>query len=377
MKRWMHAIGALAAVLALGFLPAGCGGSGDITGNVKVDTATDTTGLYALDPDKAADTLVMATFNMSIGFPVAQMFFKNMDDPAVAYETLVDMYSRYAKGYPTERLKQMGKDIAAEAPDVLGLQEVMAIRRNDTLKNDFLAELVAAIKANGGPDYLVFRTLMNDTGLVGKKGDSTIKIDFYEGQAFLVKPGFTVLDSVRFLYHSLLKIPLGNQPVTERGADYLRLRSPKGTEFQVFNTHLEVDIGGGGYGASQAVELSRLADSLQVRLGKRGRLQVALGDLNAEPGTLGHILLKARGFADTYDGVSQDSGTTCCVAGSALWRPDTSFSNLRIDHVMARGMTGRLSSRTALKGVYTLPDGTRFLISDHRMVIARFIAQNP
>lgn len=377
MNRWIKGAALLGAVLAVGLFPAACGGSGDITGSTKIDTAVDITGKYALDPAKPAETLSVATFNMSIGFPVSQMFFKDMDNPDTAFKTLQEMYERYDRGFPTERLKAMGRVIAAETPDVLGLQEVMTIWKDGELKNDFLAEVVAAIKDEGGPDYQVFRTVMNDTVLSGKTKDSTVTIGFLEGQSFLVKSTFTVLDSVRFRYISLLKIPLGNQPVSERGADYLHLRSPKGNEFQVFNTHLEVVIAGSYAGVSQSIELVYKADSLQSRVGKRGRLQIVLGDLNAEPSKLGHSTFTGRGFADTFDGVSQDSGGTCCVAGSALWFPEALFSNRRIDYVLARGMTESLSSKTTLKGAYTLPDSTRFLVSDHRMVFARFTFQAP
>lgn len=377
MRPRIRAFGLVAALMAIGTFPVACGKSGDISSSLKPDPAVDTAGRYPIDPSRTFDTLTVASLNMSIGFPVAQMFFKDMDDPAVAYETLMDMYGRYLKGYPTERLKAMGKVVAAESPDVLGLQEVMVLRKGDSIVNDFLGEFIAAIKANGGPEYVVFHTPMNDTVLSGKKGDSTITIGFVEGQSLLVKPGFTLLDSARFMYFSLLKIPLNNQPVTERGADWLRLRSPKGLEFQVFNTHIEVEPFNNG--TSQAAELGVLADSLQSRVGKRGRLQLVIGDLNSEPGLRAHRILGNRGFADTFDGpgVSRDSGGTCCVAGSALWRPDTTFSNRRIDYVLARGMGVAELSKTTVKGAFSGAGGTRFLASDHRMVVARFTAQNP
>lgn len=376
----------LVATLAFGLavFGAGCGKSGDVSGPGKNKRVVDTLGLVPRDSSKPADTVRVATFNMSIGFPVSQLFFKDMSNEVIAYDALTDMYARYLKGFPTERLKGMAKVIVAESLDVVALQEVMIISKSDTLINDFLAELTREIGILGGPAYSVFRTVMNDTLIKGRRSaDSTISIHFREGQALLVRPGFTVVDSIRFPYFSLLPIPIpvDPKPTTDRGVDYMRLKSSKGIEFQVFNTHLEVFA---SYTLSQAYELAALADSLQIQTplpgssgAVRGKLQLVMGDFNSHPGELGHVAIAKRGFVDTFDGVAEnpDSSGTCCVTGSALWRPDTTFSNRRIDYVMARGLVAPLSSHTAAKGAYTGVGGVRFLLSDHRMVVARIAIQ--
>lgn len=356
-----------------------CAKSGDVSGPARNNFDVDTLGIVPQDASKPVDTLDVGTLNMSIGFPVSGLFFLDMDDSVVAFDALTDMYTRYLKGSPTSRIKAMGGILARENLDVVALQEVMVLKKDDSLVNDFLTELVAAIKDSGGPDYAVFRTVMNDTVMRGKKGDTTLVLDFREGQALLVKPGWAILDSVRFPYFSLLPIPVKGAPKTERGADYLRIESPAGTEFQVFNTHLEVFP---AYGNSQASELTHLADSLQVRTpipgqaGKgRGKPQFLLGDFNSLPGADGHRIARSRGFADTFDGVAQDSGYTCCVTGSALWAPDTTFSNRRIDFVMGRGILGSSFSKTTVKGAQVGQGGERFLASDHRMVVTRVFFQ--
>jgi endonuclease/exonuclease/phosphatase family metal-dependent hydrolase len=375
----------LVLVLASALLLSHCTGSGssDITGPAIDKGNVDTVGLVPFDPDRPADTLRVGSLNMSVGFPVAQLFIKDMRIDTVAYDALTDMYARYLKGYPTERIQAMARAIVAESLDVVGLQEVMALRHGDTLVNDFMAELKAAVVAAGGPEYIVLRSVMNDTLLTGRRGDSSIALDFLEGQAIMVRQGFTVVDSQRVPFFSLLPIPVqgldpSQAPRTERGIDYMRVKTPRGVEFQVFNTHLEVFT---LYSNSQAGELAAFADSVQVRApdkdGRpRGRLQLVLGDFNAEPGRDGHRILQRRGFLDTFDGVGDpDSGGTCCVAGSALWNPDTTFSNRRIDYVMARGMAASLSSTTSAKGPQEGAGGIRFLASDHRMVVARVVAQ--
>lgn len=360
-------------------LAAACSKGGDVTGGGGPRLDVDTAGMIPLDPARPLDTLRMASLNMSIGFPVAQLLFTDMDDDTIAYKALQEMYGQYAQGYPTDRVKAMAREIARESLHVVGLQEVMTLWKSDTLINDFLPELAAAIKAEGGPDYAVFRTVLNDTSLSGRKGDSSISIKFQEGNAVLVHPDLAILDSSRHPYRTLLTLVLDQVVVTERSADYLRLETPKGVEFQVFNTHLEVIS---SYRISQAKELLRLANTKQVRTersgGTHGNLQVILGDLNSAPGTEAHLALRDTGFVDTHDGegVAEDDGLTCCVAGSRLWDVAADSTSRRIDFVMARGMTAPLESRTRVKGPFqAVPGGPLFLASDHRMVVAVFTAQ--
>ncbi len=355
---------------------AGCGKSGDVTGGPKVDYDADTTAFVAPDPALPTDTLRLASLNMSIGFPVAQLLFLRMDEPAVAYDAIQEMYGQFKSGYPAERVKAMAREIVAEDPDVVGLQEVMTIWESGVLVNDFLAELVRAVDSLGGPAYAAVGTVLNDTVLTGRKGDSSITVRFREGNAFLVKPGFDILDSAREMYYNLLPLDtLGT--VTERAVDLLKLRSPRGVVFQAFNTHLEVIT---SYRKSQASELVIFADSVQERSQRagasRGRLQVVLGDLNSAPGTEGHKALLDVGFADTFDAsVAEDEGFTCCVENAELSDTTATFSNRRIDYVLARGLVGRVLSRTRVKGAFTAADGKSFLASDHRMVVAHIVAQ--
>lgn len=370
-------IGWGALVLAAA-LAASCGKSGDVSGGGGVKLEVDTTGMVPADPALPMDTLRVASLNMSIGFPVAQLLFTNMDIDTVAYNALHEMYATYQKGYPSDRVKAMAREVVAESLDVVGLQEVMSLWKSGVLINDFLAELRAEIKALGGPDYTVFSTILNDTLLSGRKGDSSITITFQEGNAVLVRPGIMVLDSSRNAFFNLLKIQLAHTVVTERSVDYLRLKTPRGVEFQVFNTHLEVIT---GIRVSQGRELAKLTNGLQLRsqrAGKvHGKLQIILGDFNCSPSTEAHLVMEDTGFVDTFrgPGVAQDEGLTCCVKESQLWDPKAPFTNRRIDYVMARGLVAPILSRTRVKGVFTTPDSIPFLASDHRMVVSHFTAQ--
>ena len=119
--------------------------------------------LLPLNAVKPIDTLRVASLNMSVGFPVTQLLFSDMDDLAVAYRALDTLYSRFKHGSPSVRLMAMAAKIKELDLDVVGLQEVMTLGKNGVVDNNFLAELVADIKTLGGPTYQTYQNILNDT----------------------------------------------------------------------------------------------------------------------------------------------------------------------------------------------------------------------
>ncbi len=363
----------LSGLLLAGLLLAGLGCTqhdadfGNTGPVIKQDT------LVKQDTAKPLDTLRIATLNMSIGFPVAQLLFKDMANPEVAYRVLDTLYERYILGQPADRIKAMADTIMALNLDVVALQEVMKISKNGILANDFLAELVADIKAAGGPAYQVYYNPLNDTSLTGKQGTLTNTIAFHEGNAILVKSGLQLLDSARFIYYSLLPIVTVGGKDTERALGYVKLKSAKKVVWQVFFTHLEVFA---EFSSPQAKEIRHLADSLGNKdsLGNLVNPLIVLGDFNVSPMTDAHNVMTEGGFVDLYI-PKPDSGYSCCVAGSALWRPDTTFSNRRLDYIWGKHLVKILDHEVALNGPVTIGLGARIFASDHRMVWARLVGQ--
>jgi endonuclease/exonuclease/phosphatase family metal-dependent hydrolase len=358
----------LALVLSLGWActkhDTDFGNTGPI---IKQDT------LVARDTAKPVDTLRFATLNMSIGFPVSQLLFKDMQNPEVSYRVLDTLYQRYLQGRPNDRIKAMADTITALNLDVVGLQEVMKISKNGALANDFLPELVAAIKSAGGPAYQIFSIPLNDTLLKGQQGLLTNSVAFHEGNAFLVKPTLQILDTAKFIYFSLLPIVTADGKDTERALGYLKFKSPRGVIWQVFNTHLEVFA---DFSSSQAKELRFLVDSLALKDGKGNFAAplVVLGDFNVLPQVGAHNVMTEGGFVDLYT-PKPDLGVTCCVAGSALWSPDTSFSDRRLDYFFGKHLVRVLDHEVALKGPVMTANMVRILASDHRMVWTRIVGQ--
>jgi endonuclease/exonuclease/phosphatase family metal-dependent hydrolase len=359
------------AGLASALLIFACGKqSGDIGGTgpiVPKDTAK-------LDATRPTDTLRFATLNMSIGFPVSQLIFKDMANPAVAYNELDSLFKRYQRTRPKDRMIAMARIIDSLKLDVVGLQEVMRFTKDGVLVDDYLQQLADAIKAGGGPAYAVLPCPLNDTLLTGTKDGNTITISFHEGNALLVHPSLMILDNANFIYFSLFRLPLANATRTQRALGYVKVRSPKGITWQIWNTHLEVfeDVS-----SSQAKELLVLRDSLRIRTasGDDSVPQIVLGDFNAAPNEDAHRVMQEGGFTDTFDPAAVDPGYSCCVSGSSLWDTTAAFSNRRIDFIFGRHVLKAFNHGIGLAAPFTAGDGTRLLATDHRMVHATVVGQ--
>jgi endonuclease/exonuclease/phosphatase family metal-dependent hydrolase len=291
----------------------------------------------------------------------------------VAFVTMTGLYDRYLRTRPKDRIKAMARAIDSLKLDVIGLQEVLQFKLDGALVNDYLPELIEAIKAEGGPAYQVFPVALNDTVLTGAKGDSAIRIDFREGNALLVHPALTVLAADSLMYYNVFKLTSDSPTKSERALEHVKIRTPKGVVWQIYTTHLEVFA---DFSSNQAAELVRFQQLHEVRKGgKTAAPQVLLGDFNVLAGEGAHRIFRDAGFSDTFDSSLGDPGSTCCVKGTALWAPDTAFSERRIDFIMARHWVKTVEHATALRGAFTAGDGTRLLATDHRMVHAVLVAQ--
>lgn len=360
---------AACAALALAILAIACSN--------KIDSDFGSTGAVVpkdsltLADSARADTLRCATLNMSIGFPVSQLVFTDMAQPETAYTALTTLYDRYLKTRAKDRMKGMAHAIDSLKLDVIGLQEVLYLKHNGVLIDDYLQELVDSIKADGGPSYIVYSIPLNDTVLTGTKGDSSVRIDFHEGNALLINPKFTVLEKDSLRYFNVFRLSTDNPTESIRALGYAKFKTPKGVTWQVYTSHLEVfeDVS-----SNQAAEVVKYQQGKEIKdsTGKTAAPQVILGDFNVDPGSGAHRVLTDAGFSDTY---LEEEGSSCCVAKSALWDTTAAWSSRRIDFIMARHWVKTVEHATALRGPFTAADGTRLFATDHRMVRAVLVAQ--
>jgi endonuclease/exonuclease/phosphatase family metal-dependent hydrolase len=355
----------------------GCGKKGgdfgtEGRGNVQDSTwANPNNSLITADPGRATDTLVVATLNMSVGFDVAGFLFKDMSRPEVAYGYLKEIREKYLRNLPRERVTMMAKAIIAADPDVVGLQEVMTMSWNDTPSVDFPVQLLADIKALGGPAYQMRFLRLNDTLLQGDSAGYSVKMAFSEGNATLVRPGFLIQDSADAYFKEIFSLPmLGGQATSYRAVNYVRVRSPKAVQYQFYNTHLEIDLLD-DIRNNQASELKYLVDSLQ----RPGHAQIILGDLNSGTSEVPYLLLKNANFLDAFFEAAGTQEGTCCVANSRLRGWPAEFSNRRLDYVFARRIVGLKAAQILLKDPVETAPGDTLQASDHRMVLVRLLAQ--
>ncbi len=353
---------------ALFIPPLGCGKSGgDISGS---DPVPQDTGAVLLepDPDKPLDTARVATLNFSVGFPVAQLIFKNMDDDSVAYIELSRLDSLFMLGNPGERIEAMADSCAASGARVFGVQEVMAYWRNDEPISDFLAQFRARLAQVTGRPWKSAVQVLNDSTLTGRLGDDSLQIHFREGNALVWDAAWDSVGYRDSVFENLLPIPIPGAKPTERGVQFLTLEHPQGHRLQVFNTHLEVTA---RERPNQAAEMARWLDAWR----EPGVTQVLLGDLNAIPDDTAYRLLVTDWFwHDAMAGASGDT-TTCCLDGSELWNPEAGFSGRRIDHIFAKRIWGVGERGVLLRGTFTNGSGNPQFASDHRLVVASLLLQ--
>jgi endonuclease/exonuclease/phosphatase family metal-dependent hydrolase len=233
------------------------------------------------------------------------------------------------------RAKAIAKEITANRPDLVGLQEVAQWRRTpDGVTNDakdatvnvydFLGLLQSALKARGAS----YRPAVVQTEAdfeVPTAQNFDIRLTMRD--VILVRKGVKVTKTLKGHYrHNLeVTIPTG-KILSQRGWTAVDATAG-GRKFRFVNTHLEAY--GGQVRAKQAKEL--LAGPLKSR-----RTQAILaGDLNSAPTdkgdeALAYKAMRAGGFVDAFKKAPKTSGQD--------EKLDNTTSKLQryIDHIMSR-----------------------------------------
>lgn len=271
---------------------------------------------------------------------------------------------------PPLRMGWVADEIAAERPDVVGLQEAALWQiqtPGGTLTFDFLQLLLQALAADG----VHYRVAVEQTNF-----DSTVQLagaplpgSFADRDAILVnadapRSRLQLLGTGAAHYASQLSFPTLLGPIDfDRGYVWADFRSA-GRQWRAVDTHFEAYPGFGtqlhDYTADQAAEL------LAALPEKRST--VVLGDLNSRPDNplaQGYSVLLANGFGDAWTALTPaDPGLTCCrnddLSGGTL--------SERIDYVLYRGAVTPLSA--AVIGVAPRADTPPRWPSDHAGVLA-------
>lgn len=327
--------------------------------------------------------LTVMTQNLYLGSSLNQ---------AIAATSASDFVAAVAQIYGTavvtnfpRRAEAIADTIAAEEPDLIGLQEVSRWIAQSTAAGptppsyDFLAILSAEL-IERGLDYRVETVAENASigpvplvapgfGCTTAGSAPTCVVTLQDRDVILVNNDtrrLRVLKSRTGHYSAqeVLKLPDGTATSFARGWAYVNA-SFGGKKFRFVNTHLEVER----FAATQEAQAQEFLAGPASATGA----VIAVGDFNSAAGpaqesTTTYEELIAASFKDAWQLTNPDgSGATCCQ--NSTLTNTTSQLRIRIDLVLTRGPVR--AKATAVVGAAPMPATTPpFWASDHAGVVA-------
>jgi hypothetical protein len=325
--------------------------------------------------------VTVMTRNLYLGASLAPLFpedgFSSPEDFVAA--TTGVWYQVAATNFPL-RAEWLADEIAAEQPDLLGLQEVTLYRVGTVgdpapateVRLDFLEILLAELRSRGERyDVAVSQAAFDgevpamDWPSAWGGTEGPIDLRLTDRDVILVRrspqtANLKVSNPQGGLYADALQLEILTQPVLiDRGWTSVDVKY-RGREFRFINTHLEAFHP--FYAFLQALELvstGPAATELPV---------VLTGDFNAEPDDPAYDVIAGARFTDVATG----GPPTCC------YNADLSAGSLdtRIDLIFTRGAIGTKSDSVHLVGVDPIaPIGATppRWASDHAGVVADLV----
>jgi len=285
----------------------------------------------------SVDSLTVATLNLSVGWRAEDLLLKQLNDSSIVLMALQDLYSQYQSTNPPLRMKAIAAYLRLKQFDVIALQEAQVMRAGDSVSYSFVDSLLVEMLATGDSSHwTVVRQDLNRLALdVSDTNGVQMDLDFWEGNVLLIREGIALLDSQNVVYTSRVDIPILGAPAgSSRGFNQVRVRTPGGGIWQIFNTHLEVELLVSS-NLVQGQELNAKAwDAWQIL---DTGTQIILGDMNAQPGkaALASMTTAGTGLVDlwSFAGMNEDAGWTCCRES---YLDFTSVNNRRIDYILGR-----------------------------------------
>ena len=334
--------------------------------------------------DNGKRDLTVMTRNLYLGSSLAPAL--EAKTPTAFVEAVARIYATVQYTDFPARAEAIADEIDAEAPDLIGLQEVTKWTTagvNPPPGYDFLAILESDLAARG-LDYSVAAVAHNanigpaplalaEQGCVQPGPTITCTVQLEDRDVILVNddtPGLTWSNpqSGHYTAQEVIASPVG--PLSfERGwasIDAKLNRKP----FRFVDTHLETE-------AAPAVQEAQAAEFL-AGPGKGGTI-VATGDFNsASDGstTTSYAQLTAPGkFRDAWDEAQLGPGSSCCqesntppLAPGALNNPVSTLET-RIDLILSRGAARSDGDEAELVGDTPFQATPPFRPSDHAGVV--------
>ena len=304
-----------------------------------------------IDIGATADVTVM-TRNLYLGGDVFQLV--TSQDPLPV--TVARLYGTAAANNFAARAGALAAEIEANAPHLVGLQEVSLYRIQDpsdfnfqTGQNgslaetvvpgwgDYLAVLMDSLEARGLEYEVVAQVQNADVELPAAKSQTEFfDVRLTDRDVILARSDVQTAGGAGTNFQTNAAFPVAGQTVPfPRGYTWVNA-TVEGASFMFVNAHLEVDSELDPrlrtVQTAQAYELTSVFGTLSPL--------VMVGDFNSEPGLPPYNALTAA-FPDAWSALGTGDGLTCCRGEILLGPSDPLYS--RIDLILFRGAIDVLS----------------------------------
>jgi endonuclease/exonuclease/phosphatase family metal-dependent hydrolase len=377
---------ALVASVALAFLASlsACGSPG---GSTATSTAAVAQGAATAQGTVAVQSqrhVRVLTRNLYLGADVDPLIATVANPGSTQAQLLVaatTFWETVKASDPPTRMAEIAEQIAAEAPDLVGLQEASLWRTApfgsaapaEDVAYDFIGLLVAALHARG-LDYDVAAAVTNFDAELPVLLDPTKPVDPANPAANLLEVRMTDRDAILARSGTALHVleaSAGNYTArvqlsglaVPRGWTSVSVKN-EGAWFRFVNTHLEVTDESGLFTAVQEAQ----AKELVALLADEEAPVVVAGDLNSNasgtPSSASYQTMRDAGFGDLWAAVHPaDPGLSCCQ--SELLRDVVPFTQ-RLDLLLLRGPWAPLDATLLATEPFRAPDGVHVAWgSDH------------
>jgi endonuclease/exonuclease/phosphatase family metal-dependent hydrolase len=294
-------------------------------------------------PFKGERNVVVETRNLFVGANLDPIF-QAQTFPQLVLATTVAFLNVQATNFP-ERAEALADEIAANDPDLVGLQEAVRILTDtpadgpatpaETVAYDYLDILLAALEARGLHYEPVAVVTNADNELPTALGFDARVID---RDVILARDDLTVADLMlsnpqASNYATNLTVNTVAGPITiKRGWTSVDARI-RGKSFRLINTHLETSV-------APPIQLAQ-AQELLAGPAATDIPVLMIGDYNSRgdgTGTPTYGALMAAGFEDAWAEVFPgDPGLTCCHETSLRLTGALDAFDERIDLMLMRG----------------------------------------
>ena len=334
------------------------------------------TACGGLTPARPWPQLTVMTYNVYVGAPPDELL--KVMSPADAPPKVAEFYRNYLASDFPGRAAAIAKIIKRTEPDIIGLQEISLVRKQDPsnaqtapgpnatdVEQNFLVVFMTKLKEEG-LDYKVAGQVETfDLEMPMPTAEGLVDIRLTDHDVILVRSDIDVSNVTTAKYKA--ELPVRSLELTVPRGYVAVDATVGGVKYHVVNTHLEHFNQGLRMLQTQEMIASLKDQKLPV---------ILMGDFNTKaPDGAAYKAITAAGFTDMWQAGS-GPGYTCCQADNlrnTMSELGTGDDGGRIDLIFTKGVSLR---RSATITTYTVGDkagdkaADRLWPSDHAGVVA-------